>query len=278
MKAKSNSIFTMLPFYIWLALFIVLPLVLLAVYSLKSAGSFSLDNYKKLFEPIYMSVLLRSLKLACFATLACLLFAYPLALILSESKKRQNPVWFFLFIAPMWMNFLIRTLAWRSILDDSGAINMILEALGLNKVTLLGGDGAIISGMVYDLLPYMLFPIYNTVCQIPNHLLEASRDLGAGYFGTLRRIILPMSVPGIVSGITMVFVPSVTTFVFTEFFANGKGMLIGNLIEQQFSRANNWGFGSAVSMLCMAVIVLCMWFVNSGGNDDKGGTSAWQSF
>ncbi len=272
MKKIKNAFFKhlkMLPFYIWLFIFIIFPVILIFSYSIKSGDSLSISNYVNFFNKSYLSVLVRSLKLAFFATVICLILAYPLAIILSDEDKKKNPVWFLLFIAPMWMNFLIRTLAWRSILDDSGIINVVLSSMGLEKISFLGGDGAILTGMVYDLLPFMLFPIYSSISKIEKNILEASHDLGANWFSTLRHIILPLSMPGVLSGITMVFVPSVTTFVFTQYLANGKGMLIGDLIEQQFGRVGDWNFGSALSVLVMSIILLCMYFINKLGGDEE---------
>lgn len=268
---------TMLPFYVWLTIFIIVPFALIVLYSFTANDGFAatVSNYRDLLDPVYLTVLLKSLWFAVVATFLCFLIGYPVALLLSGERRRDNPVWFVLFIAPMWMNFLLRTYAWMTLLEDTGVINQIFESLGIGRRRLLYNDGALVMGMVYNLLPFMIFPIYTTICKIPRHIIEASRDLGGSGMQTLRRVILPLSVPGIVSGVTMVFVPSVTTFVLSRLLGGGKTPLIGDVIEQQFSVAANWHFGSAVSMIVMAVIIICMWFVNKWNDDEGAGNIIW---
>lgn len=268
---KSKAVYV--PFIIWLLIFVLVPLGLVVYYSLTGQdGKFTFKNFRELTDPVYLSYLLRSLRLAVIATLVCLAVGYPTALVLSNGNLKNKVVWLVLVIAPMWMNFLLRTYAWQVILEDSGVVNMILERLGFGRLHLINTEGAVLFGMVYDLLPFMIFPVFNALSKIPKNMLEASADLGAGWFTTFRRIILPMSVPGIISGITMVFVPGVTTFVISQYLGGGMCSLIGDVIESLFSgTSGNWHLGSALSVVVMAVILLCMGFVNRASDDEEGG-------
>ena len=268
---KSKAVYV--PFVLWLLIFVLVPLGLVVYYSLTSRdGRVTFENFGKLADPVYLSYLLRSLKLAVIATLICLVVGYPTALVLSSNVLKNKVVWFVLVIAPMWMNFLLRTYAWQVILEDSGIINMTLERLGFQRLHLINTEGAVLFGMVYDLLPFMIFPIFNALSKIPKNMLEASSDLGAGWFTTFRRIILPLSVPGIISGITMVFVPGVTTFVISQYLGGGMCNLIGDVIQELFSgTSGDWHLGSALSVVVMAVILLCMGFVNRASDDEEGG-------
>lgn len=268
---KSKALYV--PFVIWLLLFVLVPLGLVVYYSLTGKdGKFTLENFKELTDPVYLSYLLRSLKLAVIATLICLAVGYPTALVLSSGVLKNKIVWLVLVIAPMWMNFLLRTYAWQVILEDSGVINMLLERFGFRRLHMINTEGAVLFGMVYDLLPFMIFPVYNALSKIPKNMLEASYDLGAGHFTAFRRIILPLSVPGIVSGITMVFVPGVTTFIISQYLGGGKCSLIGDVIESLFSgTSGNWHLGSALSVIVMVIILICMWFVNRASDDEEGG-------
>ena len=209
-----------------------------------------------------MRVLWRSLYLAFISTIACLLVGYPVSMILAGDTFKRKTLLVVLLIAPMWMNFLLRTYAWLTLLEGNGVFNTILQAMGLPKKAFLGNETAVVFGMVYNFLPYMIFPIYNSISKIPRNILEAARDLGGDGRVCFFRIILPLSVPGILSGVTMVFVPGVTTFVISQFLGSGKITLIGDIIEQQFMHAGNWGFGAAISIVVMLVVVLCMWLVN----------------
>ncbi len=267
---KSKAVYV--PFILWLLMFVLLPLGLVIYYSFtKDNGEFTLDNFKELTDPVYMSYLMRSLKLAVIATALCLIIGYPTAYILSADFFKNKLVWLILIIAPMWMNLLLRTYAWQVILEDSGIVNMILTSLGFERVRMINTEGAVLLGMVYDLLPFMIFPIYTTLSKIPKNMLEAASDLGADRFTKFRKIILPLSIPGIISGITMVFVPGVTTFVISQYLGGGMCKLIGDVIENLFKESNNWHLGSALSVVVMLVILVCMWFVNRASDDDDNG-------
>lgn len=273
MKKKTIALY--IPFIIWLLMFIVIPVILILYYGFTSQdGSITLENFKQLADPTYLVVMVRSMWLAFLATVICLLIGYPIAMILAGNMFKRKTVLLVLFIAPMWMNFLLRTYAWLTLLENSGLINQMLEYLGVGKVQFLYRQSAVVLGMVYNLLPYMIFPIYTSISKIPKNMLEAAADLGAGSFRRLVKIIFPMSIPGIVSGITMVFVPGVTTFVVSKLLGGGKVPMIGDIIEQQFGVLSNWHFGSAISIAVMIIIVICMWFVNRT-SDEEGGTALW---
>ncbi len=265
---KSLYMIALFPFLIWIILLVVVPLLLIAYYGFTSAdGAFSMEHFRQFMRPDYLRVLWRSLYLALIATLFCLLAGYPVAMILAGNTFKKKTLLVVLLIAPMWMNFLLRTYAWLTLLEGNGVFNTILQAMGLPKKIFLGNSNAVIFGMVYNFLPYMIFPIYTSISKIPRNILEAARDLGGGGVTCFLRIILPLSVPGIISGITMVFVPGVTTFVISQFLGSGKVTLIGDIIEQQFMHAGNWGFGAAISIVVMVVVILCMWLVNRFSDD-----------
>ncbi len=260
---KPLKLIALAPFLIWITILIIVPLLLIVYYAFTGAsGSFSTEHFRQFFRPDYMRVLWRSLYLALISTFCCLFIGYPVALILSGNTFKKKTLLVVLLIAPMWMNFLLRTYAWLTLLEGNGVFNTILQAFGLPKKAFLGNQYAVIFGMVYNFLPYMIFPIYNSISKIPRNILEAARDLGGNGKTCFFRIILPLSVPGILSGITMVFVPGVTTFVISQFLGSGKITLIGDIIEQQFMHSGNWGFGAAISIIVMVVVVLCMWLVN----------------
>lgn len=271
MQRKKIALY--LPFLVWLLLFILVPVVLIVYYGFTTGESlFTLDNFKRLAEPMYFTVMMRSLGLAFVATVLCLLIGYPIALILSGDVFRNKVVLLVLFVAPMWMNFLLRTYAWLTLLENTGLINRFLTMLGFAPQQFLYRPGAVVLGLVYNLLPYMIFPIYTSISKIPSHLLEAAADLGANAWVRFWKIILPRSVPGIVSGITMVFVPGVTTFVVSKLLGGGNVPMIGDIIEQQFGALSDWHFGSAISLAVMLVIVICMVFVNRTSDEEGGGT------
>ncbi len=268
---KKNTLLrtvALLPFLIWILLLIVVPVLLIAYYGFTDTnGGFSMVHFRQFFQPNYMRVFGRSLYLALLATVICLLAGYPIAMILAGNTFKKKALLVVLLIAPMWMNFLLRTYAWLTLLEGNGVFNTILQAMGLPKQTFLGNANAVVFGMVYNFLPYMIFPIYTSISKIPKNILEAARDLGGGSVTCFFRIILPLSVPGILSGVTMVFVPGVTTFVISQFLGSGKITLIGDIIEQQFMHAGNWGFGAAISIIVMIAVVLCMWLVNRFSDD-----------
>ena len=205
-----------------------------------------------------MKALLLSLRLSLISTAICLLLAFPLSMVLRGKKLGSASFVVFIFILPMWMNFLLRTLAWQTLLEKNGVINGILTALHLKNISIINTPTAIVLGMVYNFLPFMVLPVYNTMCKIDDSIIEAARDLGASFLQTLLRIWIPLSVPGIVSGITMVFVPALTTFVISNILGGSKILLIGNVIESEFTKASNWNLGSGLSIVMLIFILLSM--------------------
>ncbi len=248
-----------IPFIIWIIAGTVIPLASIAYYGFTSReGGFTLDNVLAIFRHDHMQALLLSLLLALISTLICLLIAFPMAMILRESKYGKQGFLIFVIILPMWMNFLLRTMAWQVLLERQGVINAVIAAFGLPRQEMMNTPGAIVLGMVYDFLPFMILPIYNTVSKIDSHLIEAAYDLGAKKSMVYSKVILPLSVPGIVSGITMVFIPALTTFVISNMLGGGKINLIGNIIEQEFTINSNWYLGSGLSLVMMVFIIFSM--------------------
>lgn len=247
------------PYLLWMVGFIVIPLLLIVYYGLTDrTGAFTLANILSIATAEHSKALWLSLGLSFVSTVICLLLAYPLAMILRNKGIGQGSFIVFIFILPMWMNFLLRTLAWQTLLEKNGVINGILTALHLPPQSLINTPGAIILGMVYNFLPFMVLPIYNVLCKIDDNTINAARDLGANFFQTLIRIWFPLSVPGVISGITMVFVPALTTFVISNLLGGSKILLIGNVIEQEFTRGSNWHQGSGLSLVLMIFILLSM--------------------
>ena len=253
------------PYVIWILFFIVLPLILILFYSFSSGNihdpstlSFSLESYGRVLEPMYLKVILNSFGLAAISTLLCLLLGYPVALIISKANPKYRNMLLMFLLVPMWMNFLLRTYAWMSLLSPNGFINRMLEFLGLPRLEIMPGEGAVLLGMVYNFLPFMVLPIYTVLSKIDGHVLEAAADLGANKALSFIRVILPLSLPGVVSGITMVFLPGVSTFVISGLLGGGKTPLIGDLIEQQFLSDRNWHFGSSLSIILMIIILISM--------------------
>lgn len=256
-KTKKIAGFLGLPYYIWAAAFIIIPLLMVVWYGLTDKnGAFTLANVLAIWQPAHRKALLLSLLLSLGSTLLCLLLAYPLCMFLVGMQKQANSFLVMLLIVPMWMNFLLRTYAWQSILERSGIINTALAYLGLPRLQLINNPGAIILGMVYDFLPFMVLPIYNALQKIDPNVINAARDLGANSAQTLLRVIFPLSVSGVISGITMVFVPALTTFVISSLLGGGKILLIGNVIEQEFTLAYDWNLGSGLSLVLLIFIVL----------------------
>jgi spermidine/putrescine transport system permease protein len=247
------------PYLIWMAGFIVIPLFLIFFYGLTDRNNaFTLANILAIMTPEHRKALLLALELSLVSTVLCLLLAYPLAMILRNRNVGQGSFIVFIFILPMWMNFLLRTLAWQTLLEKNGVINTILSFLHLPAQNLINTPGAIVLGMVYNFLPFMVLPIYNVLCKIDDNTINAARDLGANFFQTLVKIWIPLSVPGIISGITMVFVPALTTFVISSLLGGSKILLIGNVIEQEFTHGSNWHLGSGLSLVLMVFILLSM--------------------
>lgn len=245
--------------YIGVAIaFIVIPLCMLFYYGFTDkSGAFTLDNILAIATPERSKALWLSLLLSFWATLICLGLGYPLAAILARMNNKTNVI-IFIFILPMWMNFLLRTIAWQNLLEKTGVINSILTALHLPTLNIINTSGAIILGMVYNFLPFMVLPLYNSLSKIDGNVINAARDLGANELQTFLRVTLPLSVPGIISGITMVFVPALTTFVISTLLGGSKILLIGNVIEQQFTQTSNWQLGSGLSIVLMIFIIINM--------------------
>ena len=247
------------PYIIWMIGFIVLPLIMVVYYGLTDkTGSFTLDNLTEILFDYNYKALWLALGLSLISTLICLILAYPLAMILKKISLNQHSFIILLFILPMWMNFLLRTLAWQTLLERNGVINSILSMLNLPKLNIINTPYAIILGMVYNFLPFMVLPIYNVIVKIDPNVINAGKDLGASNVQVFTKIILPLSVPGIISGITMVFIPALTTFVISDLLGGGKILLIGNVIEQEFTQAGNWHVGSGMSLVLMIFILLSM--------------------
>lgn len=259
------------PYLIWMIGFTVIPLIMIFYYGLTDAsGAFTLANVMSILQPYRLAALWRSLGLSLLCTLVCLLLGYPLALILKNiSRGENNGLMVFIFVLPMWMNFLLRTMAWQVILGKIGLLNSLLSAMHMPTLNLIGTNAAIIFGMVYNYLPFMILPLYNVLVKIDKAVIEAAHDLGASPFQTLVQVILPLSVPGIISGITMVFVPALTTFVISDILGGGMILLIGNVIEQEFTFTANWHLGSGLSLILMLFILISMFLI---AKYDKEGT------
>ena len=280
MKNK-RSLFAV-PYVIWMALFVVIPIVIMLVYSLTvaeitvdgEAMGFSWENFTGM--GIYASVFLRSFWLAIIATLVCLLIGYPVSYMMAKEGPGFQRVAMALIMLPMWMNFLLRTYSWMSILENNGLLNQLFRAIGL--LDLLGVDhiqmirtpGAVVLGMVYNYLPFMILPIYSVLSRMDHSLVEAAQDLGASSANVFRRVTLPLSLPGVLSGVTMVFVPSVSTFAISRLLGGGTQMMLGDLIENQFlGGAYNPHLGAAIAMVRMVIVVVCMVVMNHFGEGEE---------
>ena len=257
---RANRRLITMPYVIWVALFVIIPMLLVVYYSLSIEvdGSlvFSWDNYTRAFDPIYMTILQRSLVLALSCTAICIILGYPIAYILASAEYVSKSFLLFMFLVPMWMNFLLRTYSWISILERNGFINSLFRLIGLPAMNMLFTNAAVLLGMVYNFLPFMILPIYSVLRKRDQSLIDAAQDLGANSRVVFLKVTLPLSVPGVISGITMVFMPATSTFIISDLLGGAQIMLIGNLIEQQFLKANNWYFGSAVSVILMALLLV----------------------
>ena len=260
---------TLAPYSFWAALFVVVPLFFVAYYAFTDAQfNFTLDNISRFFTATsavdggwevhtYLVIFLRSLKLAVISTVICLIMGYPMAYIISRAAPRAQKIMITLIMIPMWMNFLIRTYAWMTILQDTGILNGFLSMLGLGRVHIIGTEAAVVIGMVYDYFPYMILPIYSVMAKMDVRLIEAARDLGCNSAGVLRRVIWPLSLPGVISGVNMVLIPSISTFYISQKLGNGKFYLIGDAIEGQYV-ANNLHFAAAIAFVLMIILLACM--------------------
>lgn len=280
--ARKNGLLEKLilaPYSIWAALFIVVPLIFVAYYAFTDQNfNFTFDNISRFFTATstvtdesgserevytYLLIFWRSFKLAVISTLICLLMGYPAAYIISRCAPKVQQVMITLIMIPMWMNFLIRTYAWMTILQDTGIFNGILGLLGLPSIHIIGTEAAVVIGMVYDYFPYMILPIYSVMAKMDIKLIEAARDLGCNSLGVLRRVIFPLSLPGVISGITMVLIPSISTFYISQKLGNGRFYLIGDAIEGQYV-ANNLHFAAAIAFIMMVVLLACMALMQRG--------------
>lgn len=271
MKNKKLNTLMASPYLLWSVAFIIIPLFMVFYYGLTDkSGSFTLENIAAISQPEHMKALGLALLLSLVSTVVCILLAYPLAMILATNKVRQDKFIIFIFILPMWMNFLLRTLAWQTLLENTGVINTVLEFLHLPGLHIINTPWAIVLGMVYNYLPFMVLPLYNVLSKIDQNVINAARDLGANPIQTFVRVTLPLSVPGIISGITMVFVPALTTFAISTFLGGGKVHLIGNIIEEEFTKASNWHLGSGLSMVLMIFIIISMIFTAIFDKDGEG--------
>lgn len=272
-KASKNPFVYI--YAVWSIVFVLLPLVILLGNSvLVTTGGesyFSMANFARVLDPLYLKVIWRSLKLALLTTLICLILGYPMAMILAKSGFGKGSIMVILLIIPMWMNFLARTYAWMSLLDGAGILSTFLKSLGLPGLNVLYTEGAVILGMVYNFLPFMILPIYSVLIKIDHSLIEAAEDLGAAPMKVFSKITLPLSVSGVITGITMVFLPAVSTFVISRLLGGGKVNMVGNLIETQFLTSSDWGFGSALSVVVMVLILISMFIMNRFGDDEQGG-------
>jgi spermidine/putrescine transport system permease protein len=264
---KTSVNFLQYPYILWAGLFIFIPLAIVLWYSFTVSGpgggaKFSPGNYTRFFTPVYVQVLMRSAALAVKSTIICLVIGYPAAMIITGLPKSWRNTVLLLLVIPMWINFLLRTYAWMALLGRRGVLNRILELCGLPGQDWLYTETAVLIGMVYNFLPFMVLPLYSALSRIGRETIEAAEDLGANRFVVFRRVILPQSVPGVIAGITMVFMPAVSAFVVSALLGGGQYMLIGNLVEQQFLYAGDWHFGSALSIIMMAVILVTMALVS----------------
>ncbi|MFR2264995.1 ABC transporter permease [Clostridium sp. 29_15] len=265
-KNNGSSTLPASPYIVWSTLFIVIPLIIIVFFSFTqetaSGYSFTLENFKRVLNSQYVSVFRRSLVLAFQSTVLCLILGYPVAYFISKMKSNRRNILIMLFIVPMWMNFLLRTYAWLPILGKNGVINNFLSAIGLNTINILYTDAAVLLGMVYNFLPFMILPIYTVLIKMDNSLIDAAADLGANKRQIFTRIIFPLSMPGVITGITMVFMPAVSTFVISRLLGGGQYMLLGNLIETQFTTMGDWNFGSALAIFMMIIILISMAIMN----------------
>lgn len=259
------------PYMVWTIVFIAIPLGLIVYFALTdTAGAFTIENIARAGE--HMHVLFRSIKLAFIATALCVLIAYPLAYIMSRMKAMSGQTVLMLCLLPMWMNFLLRTYAWMTILENNGLINRFIMMLGLEPIRMINTQGAVILGMVYNYLPFMILPLYTTMSKIGNDVIEAAQDLGANSMKVITKVVLPLSLPGISSGVTMVFVPSVSTFIISKMLGGGTNQLIGDIIDLQFlGNTYNPNLGSAISLVLMVIVLLCMSIVGDTEDETMGG-------
>ncbi|MBQ4584738.1 MAG: ABC transporter permease [Clostridia bacterium] len=273
MNKKSNILkqAAAYPHIVWSVLFIIAPLIFVMYYAFTDKeGRFTLENITSLAQPSYLEVFLRSLCFAFLATVICLIIAYPVAYFISKTSPKAQKILIMLVTLPQWLNFLIRTYSWMALLEDTGIINTILESLNMQPIHMINTPFAVILGMVYNFLPYMIIPLHSVMSKLDNRLLVAASDLGCNQFQVMTRIVLPLSKSGIISGITMVFVPSISTFYISQKLGGGNFDLIGDTIERQFQTAYNYNLGAAMSFVLMILIVISMAIMNKYSDEDGG--------
>lgn len=270
-----------IPYIVWAVLMLVLPMALIFLYSITEPGnsiisfSITLDQYIKFFtDKDFLLILWRSLAIAVKTTIICLLFGYPIAYYIARTKEKTQNLLILCITIPMWINMLVRTYAWIGLLSDGGLIQKILSLVGLGHIKLLYTEGAVLLGMVYNFLPFMILQIQTSLCKMDTSLLEASADLGASPAQTFRRITLPLSLPGVINGITLVFLPAVSSFFIPKLLGGGQYFLIGNMIENQFITVGEWNFGSAISMIMAVIMMLLMMAVRKTEKRNAGGKEA----
>lgn len=272
------------PYILWMGIFILIPLLLVVFFAITKGDSqnfstftFSLENLKRAFAPLYLKVLARSVNLALISTIICLIIGYPMAYIISREKPKKRNIMVLMFVIPMWMNFLLRTYAWLTLLGKNGLINTLITKLGFAPLNLIYNDTAVLLGMVYNFLPFMVLPIFSILAKIDKGLIEAAEDLGSNKITIFKRVIFPLSMPGVVTGITMVFIPAVSTFVISSLLGGNKYNLIGNVIEEQFRYTGDWHFGSSMSIILMVFILVTMAATSKfdKGKEGEGGGGLW---
>ncbi len=266
MKSKAPSA----PYLLWMAIFTIVPLGLVVYFALTTAdGAFTIDNISRVGE--YSGVLMHSIWLAAIATFICLVIAYPLAFYISRKPENKQRTLLMLCIIPMWMNFLLRTYAWMTLLEKNGLINRFFALFGMGPFNMINTKGAVVLGMVYNYLPFMILPLYSIMVKIDGRVIEAAQDLGANTYGVFSKVVLPLSMPGIRSGITMVFVPAISTFIISRMLGGGGNIMIGDLIDLQFlGNAYNPNLGAAISLVLMVLILLCMSITNQFDEEMEG--------
>ena len=263
------------PYLVWIIGFIILPLAMILYYAFfDENGAFTLEYLSDIASPINMHAMALSLELGLIATVVCLLLAYPLAMILNNLQIKNQSLVVFIFMLPMWMNFLLRILAWKLLLNKNGVLNTILMSLGLDPIMILNTPAAVVFGMVYEYLPFMILPIYNSMARIKKDYIEAAHDLGANDITIFFKIIIPLTLSGIISGIVMVFVPALTSFAVSELLGGGKVLLIGNVIEESFMQGMQWNAGSSLSLVLMIFVLVSMTIMNIFDKDGEG-TAVW---
>lgn len=277
MKKINSSKSAAYPYIVWSSLFILIPLLIVLFFSFTietpDGYSFSVENYTRLMNSQYAHIFYKSIQLAGLTTVVCLILGYPVAYIISKISPSRRNLIIMLFIVPMWMNFLLRTYAWLPILGKNGFVNNFLANFGIGPIQFLYNDGAVLLGMVYNFLPFMVLPIFTILSKMDQSLIDAASDLGATRKQIFTKVVFPLSLPGVISGITMVFMPAVSTFVISSLLGGGQYMLLGNLIEQQFTTMGNRNFGSAISIIMMIVILISMAVMNKFDSEDKEGSA-----